>query len=144
MEGHAHFHKLLKDFRSQIVALGAFWIFIGAVAIAAGVMARFMTTDSNHDAAANLLLTILGVAGSIWVVLGVCVCLKQIWALYVALVLSYLSLLSSLFRLQFCAIVLLGVVVFQAHRVLRWSKELRGAGIPLTTRPEHLQIPTTI
>ena len=144
-ESHEQLHKVLEDFRSQIIALGAFWIFIGAMAIAAGVFVGYMANRANQDPATmKILLAILGVMGVIWVALGVCVCLKQIWALYVALVLSYLSLISSVFRLQICSIVLLGAVIFQAHRVLRWAKELQAAGIPLTTRPEHLQITTTI
>ncbi len=144
-EAHEHLHKVLKDFRSQIIALGAFWIFIGVVAITAGVFVGYMANQADQDPATmKILLAILGVMGAIWVGLGVCVCFKQIWALYVALVLSYVSIISSVFRLQLCSIVLLGAVIFQAHRVLRWANELQAAGIPLTTRPEHLQITTTI
>lgn len=121
------------------MALGALWIFIGAAAAVLDEISRFALTRGNFDEnGANVLLAMLGVAGVIWIALGVCACLEQTWALYVGLALSYLSLVSSLFRLQICSLVLLGVVIFQAHRVLRRAKELRAAGIPLTTRPEDL------
>ncbi|HEY2411530.1 MAG TPA: hypothetical protein VGI40_04780 [Pirellulaceae bacterium] len=136
---HERLHKVLKDFRSQIIALGAFWIFIGVVVIAAGVVVSMSNEASRDPTTMDILVAVFGVMGAIWVALGVCVCLKQIWAVYVALTFSYLSLIGNLLRLQICGIVLLGAVIFQAHRVLRWAKELQAAGIPLTTRPEHLQ-----
>ena len=141
LESQGHYHKILKDFRSQIVALGAFWIFIGAVAAGLGIIAGGVLSAAREvNPESTIVLVILLVSGCIWIGLGVLVCLKQMWAVYVALVLSYLSVVSSLFRLQICAVLLLVFVILQAHRVLGWAKQLRAAGIPLTTRPEDLQV----
>jgi hypothetical protein len=129
--------KMLRDFRSQIVALGAFWIIIGVIAAGLGVLAGGAVADSDRTLGTVLLAILVGF-GMLWITLGALVCLKQMWALYVALALSYLSLVSSVLRLQVCSIVLLIVVIVQAHRVLRWAKELTAARIPLTSRPADL------
>jgi hypothetical protein len=129
--------KVLRDFRSQIVALGAFWIIIGAIATGMGV---YLTTQDAQNPNQKILMIVVAVMGGAWIALGALVCAKQIWALYIGLVLSYLSLVGNLVNLNICAIVLVAVVILQAHRVLGWVKQLRAAGIPLSTRPEDLQI----
>jgi hypothetical protein len=129
--------KTLRDFRSQIVALGAFWIIIGAVAAGLGVFASGSVAGSETTLGTVLVAILIGF-GMLWMTLGVLVCMKQIWALYIALALSYLSVVSSVLRLQVCSIVVLIFVIMQAHRVLRWAKELNAAGIPLTSRPTEL------
>lgn len=78
--------------------------------------------------------------GCIWLGLGVSICLKLIWALYVALVLCYLSVIGNLINLNVCGLVILIVVILQSHRVLGWAKQLQQASIPLTARPEDLQM----
>ncbi len=141
--GNLRLHKLLKDFRAQILALGAFWVFIGLVAIVIGVLAGNGSL-ARDDNAGMIVMAIMGIVGLGWMLLGVMTCLKQTWAIYVALVLSYLSLISSLARFQICGIILLLVVILQAHRVLGWAKELRCAGIPLTTKPQDLEMKISV
>jgi hypothetical protein len=124
--------KMLKDFRAQILALGAFWIFIGVVNLGIGVAAPSFVGDRNDDVV-PIVAVILGCVGLAWIVLGGLVCAKQMWAVYVALVLSYLTLLA-----------LLVVVILQAHRVLGWAKELTRLGIPLNMKPENLRVPISL
>src|SRR5688500_1146495 len=84
--------KLLKDFRSQLVALGAFWIIIGGLAAVIGVFATSVLAGQNAAPAALATMTAIVVGlGLAWITLGVLACLKQIWAVYVGLVLSYIS-----------------------------------------------------
>jgi hypothetical protein len=130
--------KTLKDFRSQILALGVFWIVIGAIAAGLGVF--LATVRPNQDEITIFAAAVLIGFGLVWVVLGALVCAKQIWALYVALVLSYLSLIGNLLRINICGIIFMIVVILQAHRVLAWAKQLTAAGIPLTTKPHDLQV----
>ena len=61
-------------------------------------------------------------------------CLKQIWAVYVGLVLSYISVIGNLININVCGLVILVVIIIQAHRVIGWSRELTARGIPLNTK----------
>lgn len=67
-EAGLHLFKVLKDFRSQIVALGAFWIFIGAVAALVGLMAaRAGFGNEVAQGQGNVALVVLMIAGLICV-----------------------------------------------------------------------------
>ena len=137
--GNIEHFKLLKQFRQQIHALGGFWIFIGSVATALSI---FLATSAGNALGMRgeniILVAVVGVAGVIWFSVGVATCFKQMWAVYVGLGLSYLSVLGNLINLNICGLIILAAVILQAHRVLGFAKRLRFLGIPLTTRPEQL------
>jgi hypothetical protein len=125
----------IKKFRDQIHALGAFWIIIGTVAIGLGSFVLAGTPGEVIAAGWELLGAIVVVQGIAWFGLGVATCLKQMWAVYIALVLSYLSILGNLVRFNVCSLIILVVVILQAHRVIGWARELTAAGIPLDAKP---------
>ncbi len=130
---------LLKQFRQQIHALGGFWIFIGSVATALCVGLLLTQGEILGLQAENVvLLMIAGVAGVIWLTVGIASCFKQMWAVYLGLGLSYLSVIGNLINLNICGLVILGAVILQAHRVLGFAKRLQALGIPLTTRLDQL------
>jgi hypothetical protein len=79
--------ELLIKCRKQIHALGGIWIFIGTVAI--GLAAFLGNTAIKKGDTWTLIVLVLGGLGMVWFVLGVCTCFKQVWAIYVGLVLSY-------------------------------------------------------
>lgn len=109
-----------------MVALGAFWIIIAVIVALAGVFV--MQVDV-------IVFAFVMVASFLWFVLGVCTCLKQIWAVYVGLALSYLSVLGNIANKNVCAIVLLIAAIIQAHRVIKWASQMRAAGLSLNTKP---------
>lgn len=133
---------LVKDFRTQIHALGAFWIFIGGLALALVAFAASLVDPGESPA---LFMAILGGLGLVWLTLGVLTCCKQLWAVYVGLVLSYLSLIGNLVTLNFniCSLILLIAAIAQAHRVIGWAGQMTRMGIPLTTKPQNLPPPAT-
>jgi large-conductance mechanosensitive channel len=132
-------YKLLSDFRSQILALGVFWIAIGGVVVGAAVL-----LFTQVEIVAPVIVGLLAGIGLVWMALGLLACLKHLWAVYVALVLSYLSVIGNLVNFNLCGLVILGAVIVQAHRVIGWAKELQRAGIPLNTQPKDLQVPINI
>ena len=134
------FAKLLKDFQSQIVALGAFWIIIGGVTVAIGLFATSMLAGELDQQALRIVGVIVCAMGAVWMALGVFSCLKHMWAVYVGLGLSYLSVISNLFNFNLCGMIILVIVIIQAHRVISWAGQLKRAGIPLTARPGQLAI----
>ena len=73
--------------------------------------------------------------GAVWFVVGVMTCLKQPWALYTGLILSYVAVIPNLLVLNVCGIGILVVVIFQAHRVIGWAKKMQANGIPLNVKP---------
>jgi hypothetical protein len=105
--------KLAKKFREQIHALGALWIIIGSVVVASAAFA----VAGNRSAAGVvgsdvlILLMIFGAIGLTWFTLGVLTCLKQMPAVYVALILSYVSLLGQAISLNVCGAVILVIVI---------------------------------
>jgi hypothetical protein len=131
--------EMLKNFRSQIVALGAFWIFIGVMWCILGlVLTGLIATSVGPRVEGGVLLgNVLVALGLAWVVLGIMACLKQIWTVYVGLGLSYLSLLGNLLNFNLCGLVILIVVIVQAHRVIGWAGKLTRVGIPLEALPDE-------
>lgn len=136
--------KLVKQFRQQMHSLGALWIIIGSLAVIAGTVFAVSARGAGDDIDQYLITGMFVVMGSIWLGLGIMTCLKQMWAVWVGLVLSYLMVLNSLLSLNLCGIVILGAAIFQAHRVIGWAKEMRLKSIPLTTRPQDIQTPVSL
>jgi hypothetical protein len=123
----------IKKFRDQIHALGALWIILGGVSFALGL---FLFTAANAELeGASILAGVVVVTGICWLGLGVATCLKQMWAVYIGLGLSYLSVLGNLLRFNVCSLIILAIVILQAHRVIGWARELQTLGIPLDTKP---------
>jgi len=107
-----------KKFQQQIIALGGFWICTGLVAIAVALALPI----PKGNLANGMWILILGGMGVLWTVIGTLTCMKMIPAVWVGLVLSYLSLIASLMGTNLCGIVILVPVIGQSHRVLSWSK----------------------
>jgi hypothetical protein len=84
---------------------------------------------------ASILSGVVVVTGICWLGLGVATCLKQMWAVYIGLGLSYLSVLGNLLRFNVCSLIIVAIVILQAHRVIGWARELQTLGIPLGTKP---------
>lgn len=134
-------HTVIKKFRDQSLALGVLWILLGCLA---GGLVWFVTRGGSGGGggmgaplggAGGLVLGITGALALLWIALGVLTCLKQIWAVYVGLVLSYISVVANLVQLNVCALIILAFVILQAHRVIGWAGKLRAAGVPLTAKP---------
>lgn len=136
--GNLRLMKVLRDFRTQIVALGVVWLLLAGLVLGASAMLGGML--EGDDSTDQIFLIVMGVCGLIWGTLGIGACLKQMWAVYAGLVLSYLSAAGNLPSLNLCPIIILAVVIIQAHRVIGFARELQRAGIPLTARPQDLEI----
>lgn len=128
--------ELVQKFRQQIHALGAFWIIIGLLAVGivtAGLMMGngIMRPNSQRPLIAFGVVATLGIA---WIALGILTCLKKMWAVYVGLGLSYLSAVLQLLSLNVCGVVILILVILQAHRVIGWATKLKTAGVSLSAK----------
>ena len=122
----------LRKFRQQMHALGGVWIFLGSVALGLGIFLAVYTPI--RDASDPFLMGILLVSGILHLVLGVMTCCKQMWAVYVGIVLSYISVIGNLISLNLCALAILAAILVQAHRVAGWANDFKRRGIPLTTK----------
>jgi hypothetical protein len=134
--------RLVKAFRAEIHALGGFWIVIGGIVAALGLFATGMLGIDPNDPEVTLLPLIVVGIGLVWVAIGTLTCYKLMPAVYTGLVLSYLSLVGNLINFNLCGLIILIMVIVQAHRVIGWARRLSRAGIPLNTRPH--QITTTL
>lgn len=126
--------KLLKDFRSQSLALGVLWLIFAVVIFAAIVM--LLVLGGPLDTRMTILIVTALVQGVAYVAAGVATLLKKPWGLYVGLVNAYLAVVSNLLGLNICALVISIVIIVQGHRVIGFIKQLNGQGIPLDTKPE--------
>jgi hypothetical protein len=126
-------------FRDQALALGATWVLLGGLLGGVGWAATWARQD--FPLGLNLPTVLIGMTalGLAWLVVGVLTCFKQVGAVYVGLVLSYLALLTQVLTLNVCTSVLLILVVLQAHRVIRWGNQMRAAGLPLNARARPLR-----
>jgi hypothetical protein len=133
--------KKLRDFRTQIVALGAAWIVLAAIGLAAGAFLFASRGGGEIDEEGLWVVAAIVLSmGLIWLVLGIWTCAKQMWSVYTGLVLCYVSAAGNLFSFNLCAIAILVVLIVQAHRVIGLASELKRAGILLNTRPGDLQV----
>lgn len=129
--------ELLERFRTQIHALGALWILIGALAAAGGAYLLFWENNPGFltrlgQDPPTLMVWIL--EGCLWIAVGTLTALKNTKALIVGLTLTYLALAFSLMRGAPVGAFTLPAII-QAHRVRAMSRALIEDGIPLTTRP---------
>ncbi len=127
---------VLKKFRQQMTALGAVWIFFGSFGmVASGFM---LTRSQNLQSNGNIGFVVaifVAIVSIMWFGLGIATCFKQMWAVYVGLGISYLSLLGNLTSLNICGLVIVILVIIQGHRVIGYSKTLLAAGVPLNAKP---------
>jgi hypothetical protein len=127
---------VLTKFRQQIVALGGLWIFSGVLGFTIGcVMFARNGHIGNPDVEVYAVATVTALLALVLMTVGVFACIKKIWAVYVGLGLSYLSLLTNVLGMNVCGLAIIIVVVIQAHRVIGYSKTLLAAGIPLNSKP---------
>ncbi|HUE73781.1 MAG TPA: hypothetical protein VMP01_23075 [Pirellulaceae bacterium] len=133
----------LAAFRQQIHAIGGAWIVFG-VFLLMFVPTVSLGASPSRDAYGNIregnvvsliagiIVAALGIA---WILAGIGTCWKSRPGAYVGLAISYFVLLGLLMIRDPCSSVILIIVLIQAHRVLRWAKQLTAAGIPLTAKP---------
>lgn len=127
----------ITKFRREMHGLGGFWIFIGVLVVFLGIALGSGAQGLNQipGGLGAGIAVVFGILGAIWIGLGVFTCMKHMWAVWVGLVLSYLSLLGNLINLNVCGLIVLAAVIVQAHRCINRARELDAAGIPLDTRP---------
>jgi hypothetical protein len=121
--------RTIREFRQQSLALGAAWIILGMLAGIVGVVVAGPLADQVD----GVLLGIVVVCGVLWTTLGVFTCLRKMWAVYTGLVLSYISVVGNLLGLNLCALVILIVIIVQAHRVIGFARTIQRAGLSLNT-----------
>jgi DNA-directed RNA polymerase subunit M/transcription elongation factor TFIIS len=139
----------IRRFRREMHGLGGFWIFLGCVALLATVAVANLQQRGNDGATMPILLVLT----LLYFAIGIFVFLKQIWAVWTGLVFAYLSLVLNVVRIVLvlgaignaggpamggfvCGVIfgflILGAVIVQSHRVIKWAGELTRAGVPLT------------
>ena len=86
--------------------------------------------------AERLIFAIIPIFGLFFFTLGVFICVKQVWAVYVSLVITYMASFTCLLTLNVCPLILLIVVLLpNPIRIIRWANRLQAAGIELTAKP---------
>jgi hypothetical protein len=129
----------VKRFRREIHGLAGFWIFFGVLSGVVGIV--LLTVDENifPGRIDPDLQTFVGgvtlLVGAIWFASGFASAYKQLWGVYVGLTVTYINLAGNLINTNVCGIIISIIVIIQAHRVLKISRELRNAGVPLTCKP---------
>lgn len=130
--------QILRKFRQETHALGALWIFGGAVSVFVGGRALFLSQAMTNR-------IVPGVAGVVFLVLGVATLFKQEWSLYAGLMLCgcgvaaaiyWFNLYLSVNWFNLCLLVIPLIVGLQAARAVQYARKLQAAGIELTDQPE--------
>jgi hypothetical protein len=121
--------RVIRDFRSQSLALGVGWVLFGAAALGWSV---FLPDIGEW---LQLIRLTVGVIGGCWLVAGIATVAKQPWGVLLGLVISYLAVLASALTFNICLIVILIMFILQGHRVLGYAKQIQAAGLKLNVRP---------
>src|SRR5262245_51119613 len=106
----------LRHFRRYMHLLGGLLIGMGCLLLA--LFAFIGLSDEFDGDERGIFLIVAGGVSVLWLGLGIAVCCKQLWALYVSLGLFYLSLLGNVLRCNVCVIVVLGGLLSVAHAAL--------------------------
>lgn len=126
--------KLVRDFRSQTLALGVLWIIFALLVGGLGIF-LLLGQAEPFESLAPILAVIFGAISLVWAAAGVGTFCKKSWGIYTGLVMSYIALVGNVVNLNLCGLVIIVVVLFQAHRVLGFMQKMRAAGLPLNTLP---------
>lgn len=141
-------YEMLKDvkrFRSEIHALGGLWILIGCFPVGVGLLIVLDSAmQADFDVDRLLSMGMFVVLGTPFLIVGAFTCLKQMWAVYIGLIMSYVLTGLSLLLFNLCAGIAFLAGIFGGHRVISWSHELRRKGIPLTTKPRDIKTPIQV
>jgi hypothetical protein len=125
--------RKLRFARAGMTGLGAIWIFIGAST------AHFaLNMPVSDDAVLLINLVILG--GLVWMLVGMFVCLKRTWALYMLLGLSYASLGINIWSIKLVPAGIVLFLILMCHAVLWWIRALRAIGVSPMIRPHDLEL----
>jgi hypothetical protein len=134
--------KVIAVFHSQIQILGFFWICCSIVCFLLCISAaQLLDIHINGRPQYNTQSLLFGVAGVLWLLSGLMAYCKQIWAVYLGLMLTYLFFIANLLMLQMVVAACLLFAILLSHRILRWAGQLSKAGIPLTMRPNKSKFP---
>lgn len=131
--------RVINKFRAQIHALGLAWVIFGVLVTAAGVFVLLSANEGtprlDQVKTSPYLAYLICCVGASWIAIGVLTCLKQMWSVYVGLVLTCAMLCSNLIELRVVWVMIEAAIIVQAHRILGYAKKLSAAGIALTTQP---------
>ena len=131
---------ILRNFHTHLVALGASWMVLGGIC---GCCFLIPPPGEGPSASINAVI-FLGIAlwGLVVFVVGICACMKKLWAAYVGLGFMLLTVVFTVGLFPICGIVLtvIGILqALQARRIIGWALKLRKANVPLTAKPEDFR-----
>ena len=125
--------RQLRLARAGMTALGAIWMLIAAST------AHFALNLPVHDNAV-LLINLVLLGSLLWMLVGVFACLKQTWALYTLLGLSYASLGINVWSMKLLPAGIVLCLIVLGH-VIHWCvRTLRATGVSPTIRPHDLEL----
>ena len=143
------------EFRKNIHGLGGLWILIGLFYVfltylLVFVRNRFPALDIELTDRGTFfwVATLLVLVSGLFLTAGICSCLKQMWAIYTGLVLSYFCAICNvignfsgevIYVEYFFLLLALIVAVIQGHRTLCLAWKMQRARMPLTTSPEGVR-----
>jgi hypothetical protein len=122
---------IVERFQEEIRALGGFWLFLGIICVL-GLLLASVPYDFPEGAVFATAGLGLGIP---WIVLGAMTLRKKMAAVYMGLLLTDVLMAICVLTLNICGVAILAASILQAHRVIRWAKQMRQAGIPLTAKP---------
>jgi hypothetical protein len=126
--------QLLRDYRTTIFSLGTFWILLGLSSAGLSISALANKGDEDVGLLKQITVGLALVNGFAWTALGIYACLKQLWAVYVGLLISYVFGLVLLAQFNFCWLVFVVAAITQSHYVISMARKLMAQGIsPETT-----------
>lgn len=121
-----------QRFWRECRALAGFWIFFGFLfALFGGLfLAGYDVIPGGDVFVGGISLTV----GMLWIGAGLGAAIKSMPAVTCGLIVSYIVVLGNLINFgpqSLCSLVLLGLVIVQGHRVLKFAQELRRSGVDI-------------
>jgi hypothetical protein len=124
-----------------MVAVGVLWIVAGSLGLLGACAAALLLWPREGVLGQRLqaVLAIVVAFGAVSLALGILACRKRIWAVYIGLPLSCVILLLELQGGKVIPVGLWGAAIVLAILAIVFSRKLKRAGVPLTTKPRELR-----
>ena len=113
----------MKKYRQEIHALAGVNFLVAVV----NVGASYFLTQARDVAPAErtVIMVITSAVATIMIVLGVCLILKQGWAIIGSMAIYCLILINAVLAMNLCGSILMGACLFQGARVWKAHGELK-------------------
>jgi hypothetical protein len=119
--------RAFTQFRLWMRILGSIWLGLG---LCMGATATVVYGADRANASLIEVVVVMASSCALCFLLGVAICLKQLWAAYLGMVFSYLALVGMVFYFMICPFPIVAIAIIAVSHIAIWkAHRMRSATI---------------